>query len=90
MYSRSTASNVTSGITSNTPLELKPGTRPRGSPTGTSAVVQVTRGKTGPTYVAWEGIELSKLQFEVTLAWVMAVVALCGFALIGLLAAVTI
>ena len=46
--------------------------------------------KTGSTYVAWEGIELSNLQFEMTLAAVMAVVVLCGFALIGLLAVVTI
>jgi len=44
---------------------------------------------TGPTCVAWEGIELSNLQFEMTLAAVMAVVVLCGFALIGLLAVVT-
>ena len=43
----------------------------------------------GATYVAWEGIELSNLQFEMTLAWVTAVVVVCGFALIGLLAAVT-
>ena len=46
--------------------------------------------KNGPMYVAGEGIELSNLQFETTLAVVMAVVVLCGFALIGLLAAVTI
>jgi hypothetical protein len=44
----------------------------------------------GPTFVAWEGIAVHHLQFEVTVAAVLGLVLLLGFVLIGLLHAATI